>query len=282
MDIANPDLRGFVESAKKIEGVSGIILYGSTSDVMDNSDSSSDIDLFVCLDSDTFRTELEPYKEIAKLTYGRIKPAIKSIKEFSVDNYVSFTRRNIQHLNNVAEVLYESPDLDLEGEISHMWNQTAQDSYKIDDAYKIAQSFKIRHRLFELCRGITTKIMDDKQTRFESPSKSFWQNVSDIFTLYLSADDEKHIIPIVSEQYVDDKQPGPWRGRIDITAAEYQDYIYRTVRDEINMLNERLKKEGMTKAVIKSAIGSYFEYKNLIEDNMWLLNKFKLEGISNK
>ena len=278
MEIKNADLRGFVESVKDIDGVNGIILYGSTSDVMNNYDNASDIDLFVCLESDTFRTELKPYEEVAKLTHGKIKPAIKSVREFSSDNCVSFTRRSIQHLKNAGVVLYEAPGLSFENEIKDMWNYTAQDSYKIEDSYKTAPSFIIRHRFFELCRGVMTKVMDDKQTCFDSPSKSFWQNVSDMFLLYLKPEEEKHIIPLVAERYIDNNQIGPWTERIDITAAEYQDYVYQTIREDITRLNKKLRTSGLSEEVIASAKESYFEYKNLIEDNMWMLNEFLLEG----
>jgi hypothetical protein len=257
MTIKN-EISNFVDSVDKTY-IAGMVLLGTASNAIQQADSSSDIDIAVFVESKDFFTEPSVYKNVAGATYGRIRPSIKSVRELD-ENYVAMSRRYIQHLRNVGEVLYQKEGANIRGRIEHLWRDVSNDE-RIDTAHKTSPSFIIRHRYFELCRGVLTKVMNDKKDQIDAPSKSFWQQASDVFWMDISKEDERNIINIVSKKYLPDKE-----------AYEQQGY-YSDIRDRVNALNKRLGEEGMNDEIIYGIEEAYMHGKNLVELNMWKLSE---------
>jgi len=172
-------IRSFVEGVSSIDDVACVMLYGSVS--ANVSDSLSDYDVLVVLDSDNFVTPRPAYEQIARCVSPGVKPTIKSISEFTPGNHVTLTRRFLLHLRNVGRVLYEVDGLGFKKRVEELYPV-----YTPHYPYALGASLIIRHRFFELCRGVADKALNDSKTSFDRPSKWFWHAAVDALEMDLS------------------------------------------------------------------------------------------------
>jgi len=251
------EINNFIQHLNQRDEIEAILLYGSAA--MGNLDDISDIDLIICCNSKDFHTPISVYEAASKNIENKIKPTIKSLAEFDPNNYVTMTRRYLQHLHNVGQVLYEKPDTNLKNRIEHMWSNLKNDT-KIDIAYKVAPSLMIRHRVFELYKGTFTKVLNDKGNRIERPSKHFWQEAVSVLKSDISREDESKIV----EKFY------------EIIPSGSVDEIYN-IRKAIGEINKRILSEGLSQSIKKEIKDIYSKFKDIVERDMWAFNKYLMD-----
>ncbi len=244
----------FIENIKSCDEIKAVLLYGSVA--MGSADEASDIDLIICSDSENFHTPLSVYETASKYIESGIKPTIKSRAEFSPDNYVTMSRRYIQHLHNVGQVIFERGDAVLEERIENMWSKL-KDNSKLNIAYMMAPSLIIRHRLFELYKGNFTKVMSDDLKKVDAPTKYFWQEAVGALKLDISREDESKLIEKFYEI---------------IPCGKVDDII--NIRASIKEVNSKIKEEALSPGIRKEIKEIYFNFKNIVERDMWALNEY--------
>lgn len=246
----------FVSGVKECEDVAGILLVGSQSFKSFNCDEAADIDLLIFADSANFHTPASVYETVSKHAKHKIKPTIKSIQELNTHNYVTLTRRYIQHLVNVGKVVYQKCGVDLEALLKFGIGKDINNP-GYDIAYKTSSALIIRHRVFELYKGVLHKVMNDEKTYIDRPAKYFWQAAIDVFNWEISPKEEDKII----EKFYEKISCG--------TADE----VY-TIRNSINAINKKLANNGFSEEILSETKKVYFKFKNIVERDIGYLNLY--------
>ncbi len=227
-----------------ISSVKSVVLFGSYTNYEKPHHGIRDIDILLVLESNSFLTKDEDYKEIANLikeitTYPPLDIVIKTTKEFESKNLVSLSRGFLQHLKNRAYIIYDS--IDLESLISQRYAELNE-----AEGYwnELGDSLSIRK-----------ECLKKEQSQPYLVSSKFWQQaVREVFRLEFPPElDNKEGIVEIFYSELHERLGKDRFNQIFKVAPEYSTYV---VNNALNSENVHVLRREIENAMF--VLNSYF------------------------